>query len=104
LGIIAILLAATSAGIYQPQPLIALSTGKSLDAFGACFAKTQENAGRAWAFAASDRGGSFTDEGATGVSAAYRLQVAKEAAGNSLRLYASKGSAAPILKALDQCR
>jgi hypothetical protein len=103
LGIIAILLAA-SAGIHQPEPLIALRTAKSLDAFGACFVKAQEDAGHAWAFAASDRGGSFTDEGAIGVSAAYRLQVSREPSGNSLRLYAENASAAPVVKAVDQCR
>jgi len=103
LGIIAILLAA-SAGIHQPLPLIALRTAKSLDAFGACFVKAQENAGRAWAFAASDRGGSFTDEGAIGVSAPYHLQVSREASGNSLRLYAANRAATPIAKAVDQCR
>ena len=104
MGIIAILLTAAAAGIHQPEPLVAVRTGKTLDAFGACFVQAQERSGRAWAFAASDTGGSFTNEGATRVSAAYHLQVSREGAGNSLRLYADQGSAAPIVKAVDQCR
>ena len=87
------------------MPLVAVSTGKTLDAFGACFTKIQDDAGRAWAFAAADRGGSFTDEGASGVSAAYRLQVTKQNAGYGLRLYAAPGVAtASVVKAVDQCR
>jgi hypothetical protein len=105
LGIIAILLAAATAGIFQPQPLVAVNTGKTLDKFGACFTQAQETAGRAWAVAATDEGGSFTDEGASGVTAPYRLQVSKQAAGNSLRLYAvSLSAAAPVAKAVEQCR
>jgi len=50
-------------------------------------------------------GGSFTDEGASGVTAPYRLQVSKQPAGNSLRLYApSLSAAAPVAKAVEQCR
>jgi len=104
-GNIAFLLAAASAGAYQPQPLVAASTVKSLDAFGACFAQAQEDVGRAWAFVPTDGGGSFTNEGASDVSTAYRLQISRSGSCSQVRLYAaSGGSSASLVKAIDQCR
>jgi hypothetical protein len=104
-GNIAFLLAAALAGAFQAQPLVVVSTGKSLDAFGTCFAQAQEQAGRPWAFAASERGGSFTNDGANGVSAAYRIQFTRAGAVNQLRLYADRRTDAPALvKAVDRCR
>jgi hypothetical protein len=104
-GNIAFLLAAALVGAYQPQPLLAVSTVKSLDSFGACFTQAQEHAGRAWAFAATEHGGSFTDEGANGVAASYRLQISKSGAANQLRLYSDRGpGSASLVKAVARCR
>lgn len=105
MGNIAFLVAAAFAGAYQPQPLVAVDTAKSLGAFGACFTQAQEHSGRAWAFVASDRGGSFTNQGANGVSAAYRLQIGRAGAVNRLRLYTDRSAdRAFVVKAVDQCR
>ena len=105
MGNIAFLLAAASAGAYQPQPLVALSTDKSLNAFGSCFVQAQEQAGQAWAFAAANDGGSFTNEGARGVSAAYRLQISSSESGNRLRLYAVRSvDGTALVKAINRCR
>jgi hypothetical protein len=104
-GNIAFLVAAALAGAYQPQPLVVVDTAKSRDIFAACFAQAQEHSGRAWAFVAADRGGSFTNEGANGVSAAYRLQISRAGAVNRLRLYADHSAdSTSLVKAVDQCR
>lgn len=105
MGDIAFLVATALAGAYQPQPLFAVSTGKSLDGFGACFVQSQEQAGRPWAFSASDRGGSFTNEGASGGAAVYRLQFTTSGAANQLRLYSGRSpDSAALVRAVDQCR
>lgn len=105
LGNIVFLLAAVLGGSFQPQPVLAVSTDKSLETFGGCFSAAQDRAGHAWAFIASDRGGSFTNEGAEGVSAAYRLQIHEQGAGNELMLFADSGSrSGALVKAVNQCR
>jgi hypothetical protein len=103
---IAILLLVSLAGAYQPQPLVAGGTTKSLDAFGACFTQAQVRAGRAWSFVATDRGGSFSNEGAGNGGTPYRLQFTEDGTANRIRLYADQPMAAhtKLVEAVDRCR
>jgi hypothetical protein len=102
---IAILLLVSLAGAYQPQPLVAGGTTKSLDAFGACFTQAQVRAGRAWSFIPADHGGSFSDAGASDGGTPYRLQFTENGTTNRLRLYADQPLAAhaKLVEAVDRC-
>jgi hypothetical protein len=105
LGNALILLAAAAAGIYQPQPVMTVSSGKSLSAFGSCFADAQERSGQPWAFVAADHGGSFTNEGAAKHAAAYRLQISNSGGANQLRLYVDpESNTSALVTMVAQCR
>jgi hypothetical protein len=106
LASIAILLLASLSGVYQPQPVLVASTSKSLDSFGACFTQAQDSAGRPWSFAATESGGSFSNEGAASSTAVYRLQFTEASRANQLRLYADQhtDSRPELIEVVDRCR
>jgi hypothetical protein len=87
-------------------PLLRATTAKSVDEFGACFTRAQDQHARAWAFLPSDGGGTFTDSGAGGVVAPYWLQVSEARPLNNIRLFAAAGSNHPnnLVEAVNRCR
>lgn len=66
---------------------------RSLNEFARCFVHAREDAAQPWSFVPNDRGGAFSDAGAVGVKAPYRLLVAEGRHGTFLRLSGSPGSA-----------
>lgn len=76
---------------------------KSVDAFGECFTRAQDEAGRPWAFIPTVFGGTFTNAGAQGARSPYRLFVRSEAGRTSVRLIAESRGAG-VLKAMEDCR
>ena len=80
---------------------LVLPTG--VEAFQDCFVRSQDEAGRPWAFVPSASGGMFTNLGASGSVAPYRLLVRAASGGTSVRLIAV--DAGPDLaRAVEQCR
>jgi hypothetical protein len=100
LGVLILLAGASSA-----MPLLEAKSSKSLDEFGACFARAAERSDRAWAYLPGERGGTFTNSGARGLPASYWLQVRAAGGGTGVRLFADAPSVvADIRKAVDSCR
>jgi hypothetical protein len=99
-----ILLLAALAAIPNLQgPMLRADSTRSLDAFGKCFVAAQVEAARPWSFVPNARGGVFSDAGAAGVTAPYRLQVQAEGRSGRLSLFAPAGSD-HLVRAGDQCR
>jgi hypothetical protein len=82
------------------------ATIKPLNEFGACFARTQDDAAQPWSFVPNDRGGVFSDAGAHDVTAPYQLRVAEGTGGTRLRLFAARGSAQAnrLVADVNRCR
>jgi hypothetical protein len=100
LGVL-ILLASTSPD--AATPLLRATSAKQPAEFSACFAEAQQRAGSAWSYLPTDKGGTFTDSGARGSDGTYWLQFRADAAsGSQMRLFAE--AAAPVVKAVEQCR
>ena len=97
------LLAAAAPEPALPAVVARVETVKSLDNFGSCFAATQDHAQRAWSFVPSASGGTFSNFGANGAAATYRLTFTEGASANAVRLFATP-LAAPIAAAMEQCR
>ena len=87
----------------QETPVLRASTAKSLNEFGSCFARTQEEKSRPWAFMPNNGGGTFTNASAKGVTASYRLQISEAAPQNQVRLFAGAHSA-KLVEAVNRCR
>lgn len=85
------------------MPLFRASTAKSLNDFGSCFAHTQDQASRPWAFMPTANGGTFTNAGATHIAAAYWLEVGEAKPTNLIRLFVAKGSD-ELVEAINRCR
>jgi hypothetical protein len=91
-----------------PQPVpppFSTTTARSVDAFGACFARAQENAGKAWAFMPTASGGTFTNSGAGASEAPYWLQVHAGTTRGEIRLFGDRGAVPPaaLIEAVNQC-
>ena len=88
------------------MPLLRADTAKSLNEFGSCFARAQDQEVRPWSFIPNDAGGVFTDTGAIGVTAPYRLQINEAQPLNHLGLFVGQGVATPksLLQAVNRCR
>ena len=99
LGVLVLLAAGPSNDF---APLIERRSAKPLVEFSACFAEAEDSRGRAWAYAPSKNGGTFTDFGAHGAPATYWLQVRAAAGGTDTRLVATAPS--PVAKSVEQCR
>jgi len=78
-----------------------LSTG--FEAFEQCFAQTQDQEGRPWAFVPSPSGGTFTNIGASGGGSPYRLLVRAGNSGTSIRLLTG-APGAELVAAVEKCR
>lgn len=104
LGVISVLLV-PAVQAAEPQTLLRTTTSKSLDSFGTCFTKAQEQAGRAWAFMPTGEGGTFTDSGASG-AAAYWLHVGTLQRRGEITLVGggSAGAPKPVMAAVKRCR
>ena len=99
-----ILLLATLAAHADLQgPMLRADTTKPLSVFGSCFVADQEQASRPWSFVPNGRGGVFSDAGARGVTAPYRLQVREDGRSNEILLFAAAGSD-QVVRAVERCR
>jgi len=96
-------LAAVASNTELQAPLSRASTAKSLNDFGSCFAHTQDDASRPWAFMPTANGGIFTNAGATHVAAAYWLEVGEAKPTYFVRLFVDKGSD-ELVEAINRCR
>jgi hypothetical protein len=104
---VAILFTAIAAA--QPaldEPLLRASTAKSLNEFGTCFTRAQDQASREWAFVPTPSGGTFSNAGAVGATSPYWLRVSEGQPLNEIRLFARKPFAdrATVWKAVIRCR
>jgi hypothetical protein len=106
LGVSTVLFALVAAVPQFGQPLLQVTTSKSVDAFGACFAATQGLAGHAWAYMPIGQGGTFTDAGAMGSAGSYWLKVDGSDHRGKIRLFGDGGRLASrsLIEAVDQCR
>jgi hypothetical protein len=98
-----LLLTALAANPDLQGPMLRADTTKPLSAFGSCFIATQEQASRPWSFVPNGRGGVFSDAGADGITAPYRLQVREDGQSNRLLLFAAAG-ADQLVGAVERCR
>ena len=80
------------------------TTGKSLDAFGSCFSRHQDAASRPWAFVPNEKGGTFTNAGASGISTFYRLMMREASPRSRLELVADTAERPALMEAINQCR
>jgi hypothetical protein len=105
-GVSILLIALTASHPDQEAPIFRASTPKSLNDFGQCFVRAQEQRARAWAFVPTDTGGTFSNAGANGVAAPYWLRVSEGPPVNQIRLFAAKSSddAGTLVEAVNQCR
>jgi hypothetical protein len=103
LSVSILLLAALATNPDLQGPLLRADTTKPLNAFGSCFIAAQEQASRPWSFVPNGRGGVFSDAGARGITAPYRLQVREDGQSNKILLFAAAGSD-QLLRAVERCR
>jgi hypothetical protein len=105
-GVSILLIALTASHPNQEAPILRASTPKSLDDFGQCFVRVQEQHSRAWAFVPTETGGTFSNAGADGVATPYWLRVSEAQPVNQIRLFAAKGSdeSGSLVEAVNQCR
>ena len=104
---VSILLIALTASLPDQEALILrASTPKSLNEFGQCFVRGQEQQARAWAFVPTPSGGTFTNAGANGVTTTYWVRVSETRPLNVVRLFAARGSddSGGLIEAVNQCR
>jgi len=95
-------IAASSPGPAAPQ--LRSTTSRPLEQFASCFAGVQAKAGRPWAFIPGDRGGVFTNSGATRGAAPYWLRVREAGTASNIELFVTGADAAKLTTALEQCR
>lgn len=98
-----LLLAALAASPDLQGPMLRADSAKPPSVFGSCFIATQEQASRPWSFVPNARGGVFSDAGAHGITAPYRLQVREDGRSSRLLLFAVAGSD-QLVRAVEQCR
>jgi hypothetical protein len=104
-GVSILLIALTASLPVQEAPILRASTPKSLNDFGQCFVRGQEQQARAWAFVPTPSGGTFTNAGASGVTAPYWVRVSETRPMNVVRLFAARGSDdSSLIEAVNQCR
>ena len=104
---VSILLIALAASLpEQEAPILRASTPKSLNDFGQCFVRAQEQQARAWAFVPTSTGGTFTNYGANGVTTPYWVRVNETRPFNVVRLFAARGAgdSGDLVEAVNRCR
>jgi hypothetical protein len=84
--------------------LLRASTTKSLNEFGTCFTRAQDQAARPWAFMPTRSGGTFSNAGAQGVASPYWLRVSEGKPLNEIRLFAAQASASKVWDAVVRCQ
>jgi hypothetical protein len=100
---VAILFFAVVASHPDPDgPVLRASTAKSLNEFGSCFTREQDEAARPWAFMPAARGGTFTNSGASGADAPYWLIFSEAKSSNQVRLFAAANSG-DVIEAANRC-
>ncbi|HWC56463.1 MAG TPA: hypothetical protein VG434_05785 [Sphingomicrobium sp.] len=102
LSVTILLLAAAALQPVPPAPLLRVSTTQSIDQFGSCFVRAQEQTGAAWSFVPSGDGGTFSDAGAQDIRQPYRLRFTEGRSANQLSLFAS--TSRPVAAAIERCR
>jgi hypothetical protein len=105
-GVSILLIALTASHPEQEAPILRASTPKSLNDFGQCFVRGQEQQSRAWAFIPTATGGTFTNAGAEGVTAPYWVRVSETRPANVVRLFAAQGAddSRVLVEAVNRCR
>jgi len=105
-GVSILLVALTASHPEREAPILRASTSKSLNDFGQCFVRTQEQQSHAWAFVPTPTGGTFTNAGANGVTAPYWIRVSETRPLNVVRLFAARGpdEAGRLVEAVNRCR
>jgi hypothetical protein len=98
------------AGFAQNFPgdgaALRVDTAKPINEFGSCFEQRQEQAARPWSFVPNGRGGVFSNAGANGVSAPYRLQFNEARPVSEMRLFVARGTPGSddLVEAINRCR
>jgi hypothetical protein len=105
-GVSILLIALAASHPDQEAPILRVSTAKSLNDFGQCFVRAQEQHSRAWAFVPTRTGGTFTNAGAVGVAMPYWLRVSEDRPVNEIRLFAAQPSddSSTLVEAVNRCR
>ena len=106
LGVSTMLLGLVAAAPQPNQPPLHTTTVRSIDAFGRCFAASQDKAARPWAYMPIGRGGTFTNSGAKGFGGTYWLTVNSSDHRGEIRLFGEEGARPPesLIEAVNQCR
>ena len=103
LNVSILLLAVMASNPEREAPLLRATTTKSLNDFGACFARAQDSASRPWAFMPTENGGTFTNAGASQPAAVYWLRVSESKSLNRIRLFAGRDSN-NLVEVVNRCR
>ena len=105
-GVSILLIALIASLPDQEAPILHASTPRSLNDFGQCFVRTQEQQSHAWAFVPTSVGGTFTNVGATGVTAPYWVRMKEARPFNEVRLFVARSSNDPgrLVEAVNRCR
>jgi hypothetical protein len=93
----------SGSALQAPMPLHRAALSRDSESFETCFARTQDRAGRPWAFIPSASGGTFTNLGASAGNAPYRLVVRAGLGDGSVRLTAPSPDR-DLIAAVEQCR
>jgi len=86
-------------------PLLAGSTAKSLHEFAQCFLSVQQKQSRPVWFVLHEDGGRISNEGAPGVSSAYRIRYTERGSRNEIRVFLDRpgGQQDPLVQAVRSC-
>ena len=105
-GVSILLIALIASLPDQEAPILHASTPRSLDDFGQCFVRTQEQQSHAWALVPTSVGGTFTNVGAIGVTAPYWVRMKEARPFNEVRLFVARSSNGPggLVEAVNRCR
>jgi len=105
-GVSILLIALTASLPDREAPILRASTPKSLNDFGQCFVRAQEQQSHPWAFVPTPIGGTFTNAGADGVTAPYWVRIREARPFNEVRLFAARSSndSGSLVEAVNRCR
>jgi len=103
-GIVTLLsvIATAAAPVLPATRSAALVTGKSTQQFAGCFVSVQEDSSAPWSFVPNDKGGTFSNLGAAGVSNPYFVVISDRGQHREVRLEnASAGT--PEARGVSEC-
>ncbi len=89
--------------LQSPTVVNRARSTNNIEQFAECFTQAEDEAHRSWAFVPTGSGGMFTNLGAIGSGAPYRLLIRAADGGSSLRLIADRPN--PELRStMEKCR